>query len=453
MNLLIREKRKAERISFSFPVQILHDIRGETVNFSRSGLRLALEKPLTSARTVPVRIDFPFSSPLNSHAEIVWTDKDFYNNRHLCGLRFLRLSRNETRILKEAINNYRTLDSKFVILTDKLRSWLIDLRAKFDSFDFLHTNEEERIEFVRKNYSYAATVLTEHFRNVGEIAGTFDNEKYCLHQNYYRNMLRFLLLDLIEINRFIYRKPLGYAGDFLIMNYFYDFYDKYIGGSSYEKLINSYTCSIPVAYSVVERKNFFKQKILEILQRDSAGRILSIASGSARELIELLREGKITRPLCFDCFDFENETFRYIQNKLEEIPPEKKKNLRIRFIKENFFEFMKGKPSQGLFSNYEFIYSCGLCDYLNEKMVRSLIRYFFPFLSLGGELILTNVKKDDDYRAYYEMLGGWKLTHRSEEEIRAWTKVVEEPHRTELIGLESKIPFMFLILSLRKRFL
>ena len=117
----IKERRKAERISFAFPTRTSTGIIGETVNFSRTGIRLALEKPLISTRTIPIKIDFPFSSPLESYVEIVWNKPQPENNRFLCGARFLRFQNNEEVILKEAINRFNVLDPNFTFLTVKMR--------------------------------------------------------------------------------------------------------------------------------------------------------------------------------------------------------------------------------------------------------------------------------------------------------------------------------------------
>jgi len=446
----LKERRKAERISFTFPARTPAGIIGETVNLSASGLRLALERPLLSTRTIPIRIDFPFSSPFESHVEIVWNRPESENNRFLCGVRFLKLQKDASGILKEAFGQCKTLNSDFVSLTEMMRSWLVDFKTKCDNFDLMYPDDFDRINFIEKNNFYVETKLTQHFKSIGRCIKNFNSEEYILHQKYYRDMLWFFLSDLVEINRFIRYKPLGYAGDFIIMNYFYDYCYKYLGESSYEKSINFYTCNIPMAFSVVERKDFFKEKILETLRNKDSIKILSIASGSARELTELVEEGKITKPLYFDCLDFETEAFQDIKNTLQKAKPEDTRYLSIRFNNESFMDFIKGKPMLNLFEKYDMIYSSGLFDYLSNRIARKLVAHLFDFLDNEATLFVTNAKNDMDYQAYYEMLGGWKLIHRKEEEVLAWADEIQESHRTELINLDTIKPFMFFILALQK---
>ncbi|MCX5705749.1 MAG: PilZ domain-containing protein [Candidatus Omnitrophica bacterium] len=447
----LRERRKAERISFAFPARASTGVMGEVVNFSRTGVRLALEKPLVSTRTMPIEIDFPFSSHLSSYVEIIWNRPDPENNRYLCGARFLRLKNNEEAVLSEAINRINTLNPSFVFLTDKMRDWLVDFKVKCDQFDLMYPQGVERIQFAEKNQLNLEMTLDTHFKNIWRCVENIVPEDYAVHLRYYWNMLGFYLVDLIEICRFVRSKPLGYAGDFMLMNYFYDYFDQYLGGSSYEMLINSYTCNIPIAYSVVERKEFFKQKILEILERKDSVRILSVASGSARELTELVEEGRINKPLYFDCLDVESEAFEYIKNTLQEIRSENKNNLHIRFLKEDFLDLVKGKDIHNLSEKYDFIYSSGLFDYLTDRMVKRLIVHLFGLLEDSASLVITNARKDDCHRAYYEMLGGWKLIHRSDKEVFDWQNEIKENCTAELVHLKTRKPFMFLMLALQKK--
>jgi hypothetical protein len=449
--LYLKERRRAERISFAFPARTSTGIIGETVNFSRTGIRLALERPLLSIRTVPIKIHFPFSEPLESYVEIVWNRSQIENNRFLCGARFLRLQDNEQNKLKDAINSLSSLDYKFVFLTEKMRDWLADFKIKCEKFDSMYHDDSDRVKFVEKNQPDMEATLDAHFNNTWECIKGIKVEDYDLHMRYYWDMLGSYVIDASEVGRFFHGKPLGYTGDFMIMNYFYDYINKYLGETSYEKLIQHYACNIPISYSVVERKNFLKQKISDILSEKSSPRILSVASGAARELIELVEEGKINKPLYFDCLDVEPEAFECIKNKLETIDPENKHNLRIRFIREDFLNIIRGRNGDNLFDKYDLIYSAGLLDYLSDRMARKLLSYLFNLLKDNSSLIATNVKASATHRSYYEMLGGWKLIYRTDREILDWADEIKEKCFAELIDLKTEKPFMFAILALHKR--
>jgi len=186
------------------------------------------------------------------------------------------------------------------------------------------------------------------------------------------------------------------------------------------------------------------------LKKKDSARILSVASGPARELIELAEEGRIDKPLYFDCLDVEPEAFEYIKKSLEKILPENKKNLNIRFIQADFLDLVKGRNAHDLFKKYDFVYSSGLFDYLTDRMAKRLILHLSGLLDNNATLIVTNAIKDDYHRAYYEMLGGWKLINRSEKEMLDLASEIKEKNSIEIVKLNTEKPFMFWILSLHK---
>jgi len=448
----LEERRKAKRISFTFPTKTLTGVIGETLNLSASGVCLALERPFFSTQTIQIQIDFPFSLPLQTYVEIIWRKPQAQNHRFLCGVKFLKLHKKNAQILKEALEQYTTLNAEFVFLTERMRDWLTEFKIKCDQFDAMYADRFKQIDFIEKNWADVKNILNQHFKAVGRLIENFNPKEYLLHQKYYQNMLWPLLKDHVEINRFITSKPFGYAGDFKIMNYFYDYHYQYLGESSYEKIINFYTCNIPIAFSVIERKNFFKEKIEELLKDPDKDivKILSVASGSCRELIELAEEEKINKPLYFDCLDLESEAFDDIKNRLNKIDRQNKRYLNIRFNNENFLFLIKEKNVLNIFEEYDLIYSAGLFDYLNERLAKKLIASMFRLLDQDGTLCITNVKKDPDYQPYYTMLGEWKLIHRSADEVLALREEIKETNYAKLIRLETKEPFMFWILTLRK---
>jgi hypothetical protein len=445
------EKRKAERINFIFPVRTCTGIDGETINFSRLGLLLALKEPLKSTRTIPLQIYLPFSETIETNIEVVRNIESLKNSRYLCGARFLRLRKNEEDILNEAINRYSSLDPEFALLTVNMRSWLIEFKSKCDKFDFQDAQSTAQTKFVEENYGGLKLVLDEFFKNIWIRAAYIKAEDYKFHEQYYWDMLGYILIDSVEICRFGRRKPFGYAGDFMLINYFYDYHTKYLGDSSYERLINYYTCNIPIATSVVERKDFFKKRILETIKRKGSAKILSVASGSARELTELLSEGKIDKPLYFDCLDVEPEAFINIRKTLDKIEEKNKKNLQLRFLQEDFLSIIKGRELRSLFSQYDFIYSSGLFDYLTDRMARRVIHYLFGLLNDDCCLMITNANNDDYHRAYYEMLDKWKLIHREDKDLLDWAEQIKESCLAKIIKMDTKEPFKFLILSVHKK--
>lgn len=312
------------------------------------------------------------------------------------------------------------LDDNFVNLTEEIKKYLTDVKAKFDAFDKKNNNRESRISFVLENKDEIFQKLTSHFTSIWQIADNFNKDKYKLHAEYYRRELGELLLRA-EINKHILDKPLGYAGDYVTMNYIYDYHDNFLGISSHDILINHYTCNIPISSSNIKRKKYFKHQILKVLDQIERPKIVSLGSGPVRELIELLDEGKINKPLSFHCIDFEPKALSFVK---DEMSKRKKNNyLNIDYLKMDIRDIARSERIHKKINNVDFIYASGVFDYLSDRFAKKLTHVLYGLLNDSGYIIIVNASsKNSEMRAYYEMLGGWVFHHRTKKQLLEWTK-------------------------------
>ena len=443
----IKEKRLAARIPIIFPVKVLPNILGETVDISENGICLELNKPLNSSMTVSIVLEFPFSLSLTANAEVAWTNPSSAEGRFKSGVNFLKLSKDECSIINEAIQRYKILDPYFVSLTRTMRLILQQIKDHFDKYEQRYISEEKQIEFIEKNKKKIFRIFDSHFCKIWGFVKDLDKEKYDLHQGYYQKMLGPFLLEPIETNRYIVQKPFGYAGDYMTQIYIFNYHSgKYLGGSCYQKLINNYTCNIPISCSNIIRKEFFKKKILDMLNVKREVKVLSVGCGPLQELFELLKMDAITKLLTFDCLDFESRVLAYISKRLSTIYSGNKKLLQIRLINKNILELIKGRNLEKFFERkYDLIYCSGVFDYLNDRVAIRLTNNLFGLLKETGSLIICNADKDNSsHRAYYEMLGDWKFVHRSRNEVLDWTKNLKDTAEIyfEDVGEENRYLFL-----------
>jgi extracellular factor (EF) 3-hydroxypalmitic acid methyl ester biosynthesis protein len=64
-------------------------------------------------------------------------------------------------------------------------------------------------------------------------------------------------------------------------------------------------------------------------------------------------------------------------------------------------------------ASYDFIWSSGLFDYLNDKTACFLLRRLKDMLSPGGTIAVGNFGIENPSRSYMEIVGEWFLIHRS----------------------------------------
>jgi len=400
-------------------------VLGESVNLSRSGACLNLERELMHPSTAILSIKFPLLGDFETRIQILWSKE---RKGHISyGVHFLDLRKDFPSILKQALSNYTSLDGKLIPLVNSMRHFLQDIKNKFDEFDLAFPPVQKQIDLIEENKKEIYKKLDNYFSEIWDITMKCGEEGYNVHRRYFQQMLHPLVEEIVEINRHIYRKPLGYAGDYMIMNYIYDYHkQRYLGNSSYEMLINNYTCNIPISHSNIARKEFFKRKILETIETKDNARIMSVGCGPLRELIELLEEKMVIKPALFKCVDFEKGAIDYVKKELGEVDQERKQFLSIEYFHQNIISIIKNREIKEKIRDQDLIYCSGVVDYLRDKIAGRLVRELFQLLRNKGVLIICNAAlKSSTHRAYYEMLGEWNMFHRTKEEMLNWVKDIK----------------------------
>jgi extracellular factor (EF) 3-hydroxypalmitic acid methyl ester biosynthesis protein len=222
-----------------------------------------------------------------------------------------------------------------------------------------------------------------------------------------------VLVKGIEVNTHIAVKPYGYAGDFQMMNYIYDYcnQDKWLGSNAYEKVINRYSTNLSICQGNIFRKEFIKNEIKKEIQRKPNAKILSIGCGPAREITEMIDEGVLNNEAKYVFFDFEKQAIDFVKQLLK--AKEHRIELKAEFVLSDIRDFiLKGMPST--LNECDLIYISGVFDYLKDQTCQRVMHNIVKLLVPGGRAIICNMS--DEYaedRAYYELLGDWFMYHRT----------------------------------------
>lgn len=340
------------------------------------------------------------------------------------------------------------LDDNFVNLTEEIKGYLTDVKAKFDQFDSQHSSRKDRINFLNQNKISIYEKLTDHFKKIWQFVNELNKADYLIYQKYYQKMILPFFLEA-EINRYIYSKPLGYAGDFRMMNYIFDYSRNFLGETGFEMLINYYTCNISISQSNIERRDYLKSNILNMVRAKGNPRIISVGGGPLRELIELLLENKINRSFHFFCLDFEPLAIDFVKSQMEKIDDSSKKNIIMEYLNINVKDLLKDKVLLEMIKNQDLIYISGVFDYLSDRFCSRLLHICWGLLREGGKLIICNTNLNGkSLRAYFEFLGEWKMNFRTKESMLQWTKDIDD---AKGIGFDEISPGNeYLFMSLKK---
>lgn len=339
------------------------------------------------------------------------------------------------------------MNQDFIQTTQNIEAYFKSVKAKFDRFDTNNLSDENRNNFVKSEGKKIFKNLDLYFEKIWQLVKNLDKEDYKSYQKYFQKEIAPLFEESSIVNKQIYRKPLGYPGDYIVMNYIYDYSgnDKYLGKLSLEKLINNYTCNVPFSISNIIRKEFFKNKILEIVNSGAEMKILSVGSGPARELFELIEEGKINKELTFTCLDLEERVLEYVRDKFEKLENKNKKLVKINYLHKNILELIKNKGLGESLSNQDLVYASGLFDYLRERFASRLIKELLKLLKNNCSLFICNASaKNYSHRAYYEFLGDWVMIYRTKEEMVSWTKDLANISEVKFENQSNSTNYLFL---------
>jgi len=88
---------------------------------------------------------------------------------------------------------------------------------------------------------------------------------------------------------------------------------------------------------------------------------------------------------------------------------------------------------------YDFIYCAGLFDYLEDRICRKLMDYFYERLAPGGLLLATNVTPSNPFKSVMESFMEWHLIYRNEQQMMVIKPEAAPPEvttvRTEVTGI------------------
>lgn len=210
--------------------------------------------------------------------------------------------------------------------------------------------------------------------------------------------IRALLEDVLDVSTmqgFALRKPHGYPGDFEIID---RIYIKHCAPDARLGRWDDYFHAQPATQAVRNRKAYF-HRLLDRLPMDASVRILNVASGPCRDVYEWLRSHP-ERHVQFDCIDTDSNALEYASTLCAGL------EARVCFTQANAFRFRAAEQ-------YDLIWVAGLCDYFSDSRVVGLIQRLATALLPAGELVLGNFGPTNPTRPYMEIIGDWKLEHRS----------------------------------------
>ena len=232
-----------------------------------------------------------------------------------------------------------------------------------------------------------------------------------------------------------YTKPLGYPGDYQVMNYAYNLTLE--GSTAYEKFCHRLGTS--TGEFIATRMTMTKQAIANLSSRAAAKgktsfKVASLGCGPAQEVTNFLKTTSVPIFIDFTLIDQDHDALSFAyRNTYPEVARLDGKAA-VKCLHATFMEFLAtGKLFRKL-EKQDLIYAVGLADYLGAKRATKLVRDLYANLSPGGTLIIGCMRTSEESLEWQvEYVVDWTLVHRDESEMRALAVDIETDAKREVI--------------------
>ncbi|MBB6098113.1 SAM-dependent methyltransferase [Deinobacterium chartae] len=239
----------------------------------------------------------------------------------------------------------------------------------------------------------------------------------------FRAVLNPLFLQSPTLRR-IFEKPLGYAGDFLMMEALYQ--DSPAGETPLGRWIDEWALALP-GFAAVRWRRHTMAHLLRTEHARGARRVFSVACGSARELADTARLG-------FDVLALLDQDATAIQAAADGItrasdpacPPQ------VQLWPKAIRSLFRPDPAP-LSAPYDVIYAMGLYDYLEEATARRLTERLWQGVKPGGLLVIGNFNTHQPMRHFAAISLDWHLVYRDLDDLRSLGAGLEGLRRLQVI--------------------
>jgi len=309
-----------------------------------------------------------------------------------------------------------------------LRQLLEEVRREVEHLertDMRPWDRDEETQLLRGLRARWANVYVDAITRLHEMSKTLDDRAAALGRQYASSMLM-PILAACPLQRRAYEKPLGYAGDYRMMELCMGqelTSDGLFARFLYSIALDDYTLVRTVRSREVVMRDAIRGA-LAIPGADPA-RVLAMAAGPAVELRRLLEEThELPRPAHFILLDQDAAAHETAHRHLTRVLLERHGGMlpvTVRCLRFSVCQMLKPKTWEDEHVVYQeladldLIYSAGLYDYLPDLVAASLTKLLYGRLRAGGRLLLGNLVETPDSTWVMDYVLGWHLRYRTED--------------------------------------
>lgn len=284
--------------------------------------------------------------------------------------------------------------------------------------------EQERSQALSQSlYERWGPLFRERCLKLERISKRLTPRQMELGHRYAQRALMPLLLSC-PMHRRAFEKPLGYAGDYRLMELIQE--PMLEGESLFGRLMHHAGRHYTLAETVRRRGQVAEAAVREYLKLPRAVRIGSLACGPALELQRVLTDIPPRKhPVELLLIDQDEDALRTCQSALMRVINQRSDAALItvsclRFSVRQIVLPKRGEEQQlvaKVLQGIDLIYSMGLYDYLLQPLARRVTTALWNLLAPGGKVLVGNLKRVPDSSWMMEYATEWNLIYRKEDEM------------------------------------
>jgi len=262
----------------------------------------------------------------------------------------------------------------------------------------------------------AVDPMTELFTGLSSLRSTSNTEDWSRAITLCRSHPVLHYIHQEPFTRRCFDKPRGYAGDAVMIDYIYnrDCMVPEAGDvTAMGEQLFGFIRDTPACAAVRARRDLVATTIDEVCARTDRPRILSVACGHLREagLAPAVHDGRVGELVALDADALSLEVVESSNYCTD-----------VRTVCSSIKGLFRGELAG---EKFDFIYSTGLYDYLDDRMAAKLTHRMFQMLRPGGRLLVANFLRNIWCAGYMETFMDWKLIYRDSPQMEDLKSLID----------------------------
>ena len=339
--------------------------------------------------------------------------------------------RTETeRFIQDWVSGHQILPG-YQLIVGTLRNFLAELNrwleeAEVGNFGIEEPGELEQLmeDFYKDTHGPVMPKFVDLFEEFETEAAKVDSEEIMVHKSFARRELHPLILCAPYVDR-SYNKPLGYAGDYELINM--TMRTSTAGKVSvYAKLIHNFCVETVATVGHRNRITMLQDRLHDeavrvVEEEERLFSVLNIGCGPSLEVQRFVRDDELSNQTSFQLMDFEPLAIDYSKEKVSDAIREGGNRPMVKYTLKSIDDLLKEVHEQGNLypAAFDFIYCAGLFDYFSDQVCKRLVEQYYRWLRPGGLLSVTNVHSRNPNRQLMEHLLEWHLVYRDDNHMES----------------------------------